>query len=136
MPYRTSFYNLALFTLATSLSTVHGNANGQRLQQPHSLLPFASQSSASAPLTAPNASHHPKWILESATGELPKLPPAKSLPMVETESHADLGTVNLEAGSRRRETVQRRRFNSSQPRRSFGLLRSLGFRSQQSSDRR
>lgn len=120
-----------IFLVVLFVAVVTADASSQQLAQPLSVRPWAShvQMQKLPRLQAPASSQQtqPSWLLESTVSNAAASNDRSDLPMVEAESYAELGELRADSVEQRGATSQRKWRPQGTPRRSFSLLRALGF---------
>lgn len=120
-----------VFLTLLFVAVVTANASAQQLAQPLSVRPWASRTQShelpQLQTPVPGEQTQPSWLLESAVSEDASASDHSDLPMVESESYAELGELRADSVEQRGVTSHRKWRPQGTPRRSFSLLRALGF---------
>jgi len=133
------------FAFSLSLGLVPSLLSAQQLSQPASILPWRSSppevklALQASQETRSKASDSPAWLIESAKPLTQLSPTQDDMPMVETESYANLGQINRRSADQKPQSIRpirRKNASPSSSNRSFSLLRALGFKINRSDDRR
>ncbi|MEM8947039.1 MAG: hypothetical protein AAGD11_17825 [Planctomycetota bacterium] len=129
---------LALMVSFAIVCCDHATAT-EPIRQPASVLPWQPEQVGQLPRAFRTeqsaAMRQPAWLLAEPTPKSAPTSASSHLPMVETESYAEIGTLQLDSAEQRRLAEQRQRVERRSPARSFSLLRALGFQNRQSSTR-
>lgn len=138
-----SYFALTQYALALafSLGFLPSSLQAQQLQQPASVLPWASAQPemklALRPPRSPNtdADDSPAWLLDSAKKPAKATPKSNGLHMVETERFVDLGPLDEEPNQASASPPRKNRSFGSNRSRPLSFLRALGIRTNRSGTR-